>query len=286
MSSILIIGGTGMLGRPVAEQMAADGFKVTVLTTNWDKATEMFGGRVEVVTGDITDPESLKKPIEGKDAVYLNLNSHLDPELYEKIEIGGTATVASICKELGTKRLGNISGASSHGKTRGIIYLDGKVKAEQAIIDSGVPYTIMRPSWFFESLPAFQFQGKMGIVGEQPLRRRLLAASDFAKQVSRAFQLDEAANKCFFNVGPEWMTLGAAVESFREMHRPDFEFAQVGFGMAKMAAMVKGDKKLKRLIEFFEYMEETDEEVDSTETDQLLGKNETTLVAWLRDYKE
>lgn len=286
MSTILIIGATGMLGRPVAEQMIADGFEVTVLTTNRDKAEQMFGGRAAVVEGDVTDRESLKRAIEGKDAVFVNLNAHLDPEKYEKIEIGGTANVASVCKELGTKRLGNISGASSRGKTKGIIFLDAKVKAEQAIIDSGVPYSIMRPSWFFESLPAFEFQGKMGIVGEQRLRRRLLAAGDYAKQVSRAFQLEEAANMCFYNVGPEWMTLPAAIESFRETHRPDHEFAQIGFGMAKMAATVRGDKKLKRLIEFLEYMDEMDEEVDATETDRILGKNETTLAAWLRDYRE
>jgi len=145
---IIVIGGTGMLGWPVARKLKEDGFQVTIMSTDPDRARALVGEDLTLVKGDVTDIESLKPAIEGQDYVYLNLNSRLELELYQRIEIDGTANVAGVAAETGVRRIGCISGASSTGEERGIIYLDAKVKAERALIDSGVPYSIMRPSWF------------------------------------------------------------------------------------------------------------------------------------------
>ncbi len=167
---ILVIGGTGMLGLPVAKQLKKDGFDVSVMSTDVDKARGKLGDDFNIVNGDVTKPESLKPVIDSHEFVFINLNSKLDPERYESIEINGTANVAKVASQMGVKRVGMISGASSKGKEEGILYLDAKVKAEKALIDSGVPYTIMRPSWFFESLPGFIQQGRAVVLGEQPLK--------------------------------------------------------------------------------------------------------------------
>ncbi|MCP4685981.1 MAG: SDR family oxidoreductase, partial [bacterium] len=91
---IIVIGGTGMLGLPVAQKLKADGFQVTIMTTDPDRAKARIGSDFTLVKGDVTDIESLKPAIEGQDFVFLNLNSKLDPDLYQKIEIEGTANAA------------------------------------------------------------------------------------------------------------------------------------------------------------------------------------------------
>lgn len=286
MKRILIIGATGTLARPVTEQMLRDGFEVTVLTTDRSKAERLFGGRTGIVEGDVTRPETLKAPLEGIDGVYLNLNSRLDPATYRRLEIDGTANVARACTEAGVRRLATISGASSRGRTGGVIFLDAKVLAEQAIQASGVPYTIMRPSWFFEAIPSFVYEDMLIIIGDQPIPRRLLAVSDYAGQVSRAFQTDEAANCCFYNLGPEALTLPKALEAFRQQCRPDLKVKQVSLWMARLGAKALGDDSKKNIVDFFEYMETMDENVDGSEADRILGKNKTTLEEWFQSYRQ
>ena len=283
---ILIIGATGTLARPVTEQLLQDGFKVTVLTTDRPKAERFFGGRAEIIEGDVTRPETLEAPIGGVDFVYLNLNSKLDPATYQRLEIDGTANVARLCAKAGVKRLATISGASSRGVAKGVIFLDAKVKAEKAILESGVPYSIMRPSWFYEALPTFVYEDMLVLIGDQPIPRRMLAAADYAKQVSAALQSKDAANRCFYNLGPEALPLPQAVERFQKVCRPDLKVKQVSLWMAKMGAKALGDETKQNIVDFFDYMETMDEDVDSSETDRILGKNETTLEEWFQTYQK
>jgi nucleoside-diphosphate-sugar epimerase len=49
---ILVLGGTGLLGAPVARRLRADGFAVRVLSRDPEKARRMFGPSIEVVAGD------------------------------------------------------------------------------------------------------------------------------------------------------------------------------------------------------------------------------------------
>lgn len=278
---VLVVGGTGMLGRPVAERLKEDGFDVTIMSSNPDKAKQMFGGKFGIVEGDVTKPSSLKAPLSGKEYLYINLSAHMDPVKYQKIEIEGTTNLAKVSFDSGIKRIMNISGASSRGKEIGVIYMDGKVIAERALIDSGVNYTVMRPSWFFESLPLFVQNVRASIIGHQPGRFHWLAASDFAKQVSRAFRTEAAANKCFYNFGPDAMTMKEALQKYCKRFHPNLAASEMPFWLAKGIAMLTGNKSLKLAIPFFEYFAGRTEDYDSSEADAILGKNSSIIDDWL-----
>ena len=57
--TILVIGGTGMLGKPVAQQLKADGFNVRLLVRNPEKARKLFGDGYELIQGDVDNISSL-----------------------------------------------------------------------------------------------------------------------------------------------------------------------------------------------------------------------------------
>jgi uncharacterized protein YbjT (DUF2867 family) len=50
--TILVIGATGMLGKPVAQQLKADGFNVHLLARNPEKAQKLLGAEYEIVKGE------------------------------------------------------------------------------------------------------------------------------------------------------------------------------------------------------------------------------------------
>lgn len=278
---VLVVGATGMLGRPVTEQLKADGFEVTVMSSNPQRAEQIFRDKFEIVKGDVTVPESLGSPLSGQDYLYINLNSHFDPVKYQKIEIEGTANLVRAAKEMGLKRVMHISGASSRGKEIGSIYLDAKVRAERALIESGINFTVMRPSWFFETLPKFVQKERATIIGHQPGKIHWLAATDYAAQVSCAFRTEAAANKCFYNFGPEPMTMFEALNRYCQKFYPNVSVRELPVSFAKLTAMLTGNKQLKLSIPFFEYIAERNEDVDYAETDAILGKNTTTIDTWL-----
>ena len=278
---ILIVGATGMLGQPVTRKLKEDGFDITILSSDSTKARTIFRDEFEIVDGDVTNFESLKRPLEGKDFLYINLSAKIDPLKYQKIEIEGTANLARAAREAGLKRIMNISSAASKGKENRAIYLDAKVRAENSLIESGVPYTVMRPSWFFETLPHFVQDGRAAILGKQPMQINWLAAPDYAAQVSRAFRSEAAANKCFYNLGPEKMTMAGALQIYCDRFFKGMKVKEVPFWRAKLLALSTGNKKLQLAIPFFEYFAIQDENVDSSPADNLLGSNKTTISLWM-----
>ena len=282
---VLIVGATGMLGQPVTRKLKEDGYNITILSSHSARARTIFGDEFEIFDGDVTNIESLKKPLDGKDFLYINLNASLDPVRYQKVEIKGTANLARVAREAGLKRIMNISSAASKGSEIGKIFLDAKVKAERALIESGVPYTVMRPSWFFETLPQFVQYGRASTLGSQPMKIHWLAANDYAAQVSKAFRTEEAANKCFYNLGPEKLTMPEALQIYCDRIYDGMKAKEIPFWIAKLLAFLTRYKKLKLAIPFFEYFAAQDENVDSSTADNMLGKNSTTITEWL-DYQK
>ena len=146
---------------------------------------------------------------------------------------------------------------------------------------SGVPFTVFRPSWFFESLPSFVVNGTAAVIGNQYLPRRWLAAADYARQVSNGLRTDAAANKCFYCLGPEPISISEAVTTFAGACRPAAEVKTMSIAEARTAT---NDPAVNRSIDFYEYMEGMDEDVDCSEADRLLGRNTTTLARWMGTY--
>ena len=69
MNRILVIGGTGNVGRHVVQQLAATGARFRVMTRNPDAAS--LPPQVEVVRGDLTVPETLDRCLQDIDTVFL-----------------------------------------------------------------------------------------------------------------------------------------------------------------------------------------------------------------------
>jgi len=69
MNQILVIGGTGNVGRHVVDQLLASGARFRVMTRNPDAVS--LPPQAGVVRGDLTVPETLDRCLEGTDTVFL-----------------------------------------------------------------------------------------------------------------------------------------------------------------------------------------------------------------------
>ncbi|MGD8819089.1 MAG: NAD(P)H-binding protein, partial [Anaerolineae bacterium] len=144
MKRILVLGGTGMLGGPVARRLRADGFEVRLLARDPEKARTMFGDSFEIVAGDVTDVSSLERGLAGCEGVHISVGGVVDKLSAEN--------VVALAPGLGLKRITYVSGATASEENRWFPMTAQKLDAEKAISGCGVPYTIFCPTWPMEQL--------------------------------------------------------------------------------------------------------------------------------------
>lgn len=145
--NILILGGSGFVGRAICSKLVAAGHSITVPTRKRDNARALFPlPSVTVVELDATDLATLTRLARGKDAV-INLVGILNGN-FERMHVTLTETILAACKAAGVTRYLHMSalGASANGPSE---YQKSKAKAEVAVRASGLDFTIFAPSVIF-----------------------------------------------------------------------------------------------------------------------------------------
>jgi nucleoside-diphosphate-sugar epimerase len=165
---VLITGGAGRLGITICKAFLHDDFQVRIFDLDTPvnrKSVKKLNGKTEVMWGDVTRPDSVKKALEGVDAVVhmagiLPPLAYERPELAHKVNVGGTRIIVDMIKEKG----GNIpflftSSVAAFGPTPGAsqplcpektecnpigAYGESKLQAEKIIKESGISYVILR----------------------------------------------------------------------------------------------------------------------------------------------
>jgi uncharacterized protein YbjT (DUF2867 family) len=278
---VLVIGGTGMLGKPVALKLKEAGFNVVVFTRNSKMARIKMPSSFEFAQGDVEDPGSLQAAMEGCYGVHINLHGGKKGNDFDKIERQGTVNIVMAAKKVGVQKISIITGTSVSEHNTWYPMTKAKFEAEEAIRKSGIAYTIFRPSWFYESLPMFVRKGKAMTIGSNPNKYHWLAARDYAELVSKSYQQNTADNKTLYVYGPETYSINEALVKYCELKHPEMKVSNVSPGLLGFLGTITFNPLLKFASSFAKYFETVSEMHDDSETIKLLGKSETTLADWV-----
>jgi uncharacterized protein YbjT (DUF2867 family) len=280
---ILVIGGTGMLGKPVAVQFKKDGFDVTVFSRNANDARIIMPTSFSFAQGDVSDLASLENAMEGMFAVHINLSGAPFVSQMEKVEYQGVKNIVAAAKKKNVQKITMISGASvSEANTW---YKPTKIKwmAENEIIGSGIPYVIFRPSWFMESLPKMIKNGRAIAPANLSKEFYWVAARDYAQLVSKAMMTHVANNKIMPVAGPEKFTFADALHNYCRLSHPGVKVQAVSTALMRIIGTVTFNPELKMVAALFAYFSKVNEQVGMDETRKLLGQPLTKLEAWAVD---
>jgi NADH dehydrogenase len=149
--SILVLGGTGFVGRHVVQRLVADGYDVVVPTRRSDKARFLqVLPTVNIVPADLNRADALTRLVASAAAV-VNLVGILNETrgtTFGKAHVDLAGAVTTACRSAGVRRLVHMSAqnASPDGPSR---YLRTKGEAEAIVAASGLDWTIFRPSVIF-----------------------------------------------------------------------------------------------------------------------------------------
>jgi len=270
---VLIIGASGMLAKLVIAQLDKAGFQLRLFSRTVNSS--MFDKEYEMVQGDVFNPFDLEKAIDGCDALHITLS-----KINEAL---ATKAIVEIALQKGIKLISAISGCTVAEENRWFPMIENKYQAEQTIINSGIPYMIFRPTWFFESLDLMIRDGKAMMLGKQPNPYHWVTADDYARMVANAYQNQEARNIIFFVFGPEKYKMTDLLERYCKQRYPKIKkVSTVPLGMIKVIATLTGNYELKNASAMFAYFEKVNELGNADETNRLLGKPETTFEKWVK----
>ena len=194
---ILVTGGTGQVGSVVLKELVKRNANVRALVRKREASAKIPKG-VEVVVGDLLDPISMRKALEGVDKLYL-LNAVVPDELTQGL------IPYNLAKEMKLKHIVYHSVFKVEA-FKDVPHFASKLAIESALRAFDVPFTIIRPNLFFQndtSLKTVLMQGgvypiPLGIPGVSAVDTR-----DIAEAAAIALTSDGHMGKTYNLNGPE-----------------------------------------------------------------------------------
>jgi len=153
ITTVCVLGGSGFVGRHICHALAAAGYRVRVATRDRERAKEqlILLPTVDVDAVNIHDPPQLAAFVRGADAV-INLVGVLHDgrgdRSFQAAHVELAHKVVAACREGAIRRMLHMSALASarDGPSR---YLRSKGEAEAIVRESGLAWTIYRPSVVF-----------------------------------------------------------------------------------------------------------------------------------------
>ncbi len=223
ITSVAIIGGSGFVGRHICHRLAGEGYRVRVATRDRERAKDklIFLPTVEAESVNPSDPQQLAAFIRGADAV-INLVGVLHERggagSFHAAHIELVRNVVAACRETGVRRLLHMSAlrADPNGPSR---YLRSKGEAEAVVQDSGLAWTVFRPSVVFGQGDNFLnlFAGLLRFAPVVFLacpnaRFQPVFVEDVAAAFAKSLQNIETVGKSYDLCGPKVYSLRELVE--------------------------------------------------------------------------
>ena len=266
---VFVTGGTGCVGREILSQLLQAGHAVRVLVREGSADKLPEPEKVEVHIGDITDGASLVGALDGCDAVI-----HLVGIIrefpargitFKNMHVTATENILEACDEQGVRRFLHMSsnGTRENGSTA---YHRTKWQAEQMVRDSGLDWTIFRPSLIFGQGSEFVKMLSelirripvVPVIGDGQYRMQPVSVVQVAESFARALGMPESIGAIYHQGGGESYTYDEILDlTARAMGREQAtKVHQPLFMIKPMIKMLQGfeqfpitEDQLKMLIE-------------------------------------
>ena len=211
---IAITGGTGFIGKHLANDLAGRGHQVVVISRGvYSRGAETPASeKIAFVTADVADAAALAKAFSGCDAIAHCAGTSTEDgrQTFEHVHVEGARSAVAAAKQAGVKKFVLVSYLHVRPDVKSP-YHTTKWQGEQIVKDSGLPYTIIKAGLIygqgdhllhnlgglFRRLPVF------ATVGLREKTVRLIAVEDLVAVIRTALLEDRLAGQTVAVVGPE-----------------------------------------------------------------------------------
>lgn len=266
---ILVTGATGTVGRQVVAELLGRGHVVRALTRN--AAAAQFPAGVEVVQGDLTEPESLIPALEGVTGLHLIT---FGGPYFTPLETG--PRILASARAAGVRRVTVLHGGGPSA-------LEGAVRA-----DDGVDWTVLMPVEFMAN--ALEWADGIAAAGEvrEPFVSRLSAMvheGDIGAVAAVALTEEGHAGQEYVITGPELLTVGDKVAAIAAARGRDIALVELTEeqAVARWRAAGHPDDVIGFLLEAYGNTPEVGRTVLDT-VGKVTGRPARTFTRWAAEH--
>ena len=250
-----VTGAFGYLGKYITTRLLNQGHEVITLTNSPDRANP-FNGRVQAFPFNFDAPEKLVESLRGVSVLFNTYWVRFNHSTFSHAEaVNNTLILFKAAKAAGVKRIVHIS-ITNPSEDSSLEYFSGKARFERALVASGIPHAILRPTvifgkeeilfnniaWMLRKFPVF------GVFGDGKYRVQPVYVDDLA---ALAVEYGAKAGNFVINaVGPETFTYRDLVKTIGDIigqSRPIVSLPPyLGFLMGVLLGKVMGDVVITR----------------------------------------
>lgn len=191
---VLVVGGTGMLGGQVATELLKRGKQVRALARPGSDASALEAAGVEIARGDMMDPWSLLRAMEGIDAVITSAagyTRHRKGDTPKTDTLGNTNLVEAASRS-GVRRF-VLTSILTCDQTPQVPHFWHKKLTEDRLEELGVPFVALRPGAFLDQVTRFGgdpfSKGRLSWIGSPRIPLTFVLTSDLAGYLAEAVDL-------------------------------------------------------------------------------------------------
>lgn len=274
-----------MLGQPVANELALQGFEVRALLRDPSKAEGQLHPDIRILKGDLKDKAAVNRTLEGSDLAYISLS--VDPATGRKDYQPEREGVQALLQAAGKHSIKGVGYLSSlvqrYQGMQGFDWWAFELKNQivRRIRESGLPYLLFYPSTFMENFDQGNYRqgNRITLAGKSEHPMHFIAGRDYARQVSQAFLQFEGQSREYVIQGPQAYTADEAAAIFTQyFEREQLSISKLPYGLLGFLGNFTntfnyGAKIVKALNRY-------PEKFEAAETWNALGKPQITLRAY------
>lgn len=221
---ILVTGGTGFVGTYLVNELLRRGHEVAVLTRRPESTRNRYNLPVSTAAGNVLDPASVRRAADGREAVVhiVGIIAEKGEQTFDRIHREAAGNVSRAAHDAGVRRFLHMSamGSSEDSPSE---YGRTKAAGEKAVRESGLDWTVFRPSIIFGPGDGFvtllaglvrRNPGFIPVIGPGTTKFMPVSVHDVARVYADSLEKPETIGEAFEVGGPETFTLD---EIYREI---------------------------------------------------------------------